>query len=447
MIIGASHPSLCPDSQATSGSEDIRSRKRNAKIRAKNSIRSEDRWQAKKEGDHMRVLVVGAGIGGLAAAVALRKIGIETLVIERAASIREVGAGLSIWSNAVNALRELGLEDKVMASASAIDRNVVQSSKGRFIARTELSELTNMAGAPCVCIHRGVLQKTLLDALPRDSVRSGARCAGFEGSTAILESGERIEADVLVGADGISSVIREGLHGAETTRYAGYTCWRGIRDGIPGLLPENSALLVLGGGSQFGAWPCGSGKLYWFLTKNAPRGTVQTKTASIAVCRDWTAPVPEIVAGTSENAILQNDIIDRPPLRWWGRGAVTLLGDAAHPTTPNLGQGACLALEDAVVLAHCLGEPRPIDASLRKYEDIRLPRTTEIVRNSWQAGRVIQIESPALMWLRDWFMGTPVGALLEMRTFKGLLTYKLPRLRSSQPGIQQHPESVGVEGR
>jgi 2-polyprenyl-6-methoxyphenol hydroxylase-like FAD-dependent oxidoreductase len=391
----------------------------------------------------MRVVVVGAGIGGLAAAVALRRIGIEALVIERTASIREVGAGLAIWSNAINALRELGLEDTVMASASAIDRHVVQSSKGRFIARTEFTELAGMAGAPSVCIHRGVLQKTLLDALPPDSVRSGARCAGFEGSAAILESGERIEADVLVGADGISSVIREGLHGAETPRYAGYTCWRGIRDRIPGLLPENSALLVLGGGSQFGAWPCGSGKLYWFLTKNATRGTVQTNTAPVAVCCDWGAPVPEIVAGTSEKAIIQNDIIDRPPLRWWGRGAITLLGDAAHPTTPNLGQGACLALEDAVVLAHCLSENRPIEASLRKYESMRLPRTTEIVRNSWQAGRVIQTNSPALMWLRDWFMGTAVGALLEMRTFKGLLTYKLPRLRPSSLGNQLPPRISG----
>jgi 2-polyprenyl-6-methoxyphenol hydroxylase-like FAD-dependent oxidoreductase len=378
----------------------------------------------------MRVVVVGAGIGGLAAAVALRRVGIETLVVERAASIREVGAGLSIWSNAVNALRELGLEDKVMASASVIDRNMVQTSEGRFIARSELSELAKMAGAPCVCIHRGVLQKILLDALPPDSVRVGVRCVGFDRSATILEGGERIEGDVLVGADGISSMIREGLHGAEATRYAGYTCWRGIREEIPGLLPEDSALLVMGGGSQFGVLPCGPGKLYWFLTKNAPRGTMQTKAAAIAVCRDWAAPVPEIIAGTCEDAILQNDIVDRPPLRGWGRGAVTLLGDAAHPTTPNLGQGACQALEDAVVLAHCLSEDaRAIEASLRKYEDIRLPRTTEIVRKSWQAGKVLQADSPTLERLRNWFMGTTVSTRLEMRTFANLLTYKLPKLR------------------
>ena len=376
----------------------------------------------------MRVVVVGAGIGGLATAVALRKIGVEPLVIERAASIREVGAGLSLWSNAVNALRELGLENHIMASASVIERNVAQTTKGRIIARTELNELSKIAGAPCICIHRGTLQKILLDALTSDSVRVGVRCTGFEGSTAILESGERIEADVLVGADGISSVIREQLHGAEATRYAGCTCWRGIRDEIPCLLPDRSPLLVIGGGSQFGVCPCGPGKFYWFLTKNAPRGTSQSKAAAVAVCRDWAAPVPEIIAGTSEDAILQNDIVDRPPIVSWGRGAVTLLGDAAHPTTPNLGQGACQALEDAVVLAHCLAEDHPVEASLRKYEELRIPRTTQVVRDSWQTGKVLQLDSAPLEWLRNWFLGTKAAARAQERAFSSLLTYELPRL-------------------
>jgi 2-polyprenyl-6-methoxyphenol hydroxylase-like FAD-dependent oxidoreductase len=135
------------------------------------------------------------------------------------------------------------------------------------------------------------------------------------------------------------------------------------------------------------------------------------------------------VAGTPEDAILQNDIMDRPPLQWWGQGTVTLLGDAAHPTTPNLGQGACQELEDTVVLTHFLSEIGPIETALRKYEGLRLPRTTEVVRNSWQTGKVIQLDSPALEQLRNWFMGTSVSRNLEPRTFRSLLTYQLPRLR------------------
>ncbi len=376
----------------------------------------------------MRVVVVGAGIGGLGAAVALRRVGIEALVVERATSICEVGAGLSLWSNAIQALRALGLEDKTVASASVIHRTVIQTRKGRFLATTEIGELSKRAGAPCICIHRGVLQKTLLETLPLGSVRTGALCAGFEDSAVVLRSGERIGADVVIGADGISSVIRQQLHGTRPTRYAGCTCWRGIRDAVPGL-PKDSALLAVGGGSQFGVWPCGPGKIYWFLTKNVPPGTVQSKMSALAACCDWAAPVPEIVAGTPENAILQNDIIDRPPLPWWGRGAVTLLGDAAHPTTPNLGQGACQALEDAVVLAHCLGETRPIEASLRKYEAMRLARTTEIVRTSWQTGKVLQLDSPALEWLRDWFISTQLSSRLEYRILTSLLNYKFPKLQ------------------
>jgi 2-polyprenyl-6-methoxyphenol hydroxylase-like FAD-dependent oxidoreductase len=375
-------------------------------------------------------VIIGAGIGGLAAAVALRRTGIEAVVIERVSSIREIGAGIAIWSNAVNALRELGLETRVMNSASVVERTLVRTPKGRLISQNEFGALTREAGAPTICIHRGVLQKILLESLPSASVRTGTRCSGFDDSTAILESGERIAGDVLVGADGISSVIRDGLHGAEAPRYAGYTCWRGICHDSD-VLPERSALLVIGAGSQFGLWPCGGGQLYWFLTKNAPRGSAQTKADAVALCRDWAAPVREIIDGTAEDAILQNDIVDRPPLRRWGRGGVTLLGDAAHASTPNLGQGACQALEDAVILAHCLGTMRPIEAALREYERLRIPRTATIVRRSWQTGKALQLDSPALELLRNWFMGTRLSAHLEKREFGRLLTYKLPRLEGS----------------
>lgn len=380
----------------------------------------------------MRAIIIGAGIGGLAAAVALRRIGVEALVLEQAPVIREAGAGLSIWSNAVNALRELGLEGSVMTCASVIEHNSVQTLSGHLIARSELGLLSSTAGAPCICIHRAALQRILLDALPAASVRTGARCAGHEDSTAILEGGERIEADFLVAADGIYSVIRDALHGSAPPRYAGYSCWRGIRSDN-GVLPPRSTLLAMGAGSQFGLWHCGAGQLYWFLTKNGPPGTMQTKAEATALCRGWAAPIRETVAGTPENAILHNDIVDRAPLRgWWGRGRVTLLGDAAHASTPNLGQGACQALEDAVILAHCISEAGPVGAALRKYEQLRITRTTSIIRNSYQAGKILQLDSPALESFRNWFMGTRLSTYLSNRTFASLLTHKLPALHPRQ---------------
>jgi 2-polyprenyl-6-methoxyphenol hydroxylase-like FAD-dependent oxidoreductase len=223
-------------------------------------------------------------------------------------------------------------------------------------------------------------------------------------------------------------VIRDQLHGAAPPRYAGYTCWRGICRGEE-LLLDGSTLLSIGSGTQFGAWPCGAGQLYWFLTQNAPAGRTQTKADAVALCRHWAAPIPEIVEGTAEDAIHQSDIFDRPPLSWWGRGRITLLGDAAHPATPNLGQGACQALEDAIVLADCVRRVQAPEAALREYEQSRIPRTRAIVKNSWQSGRILQMDRTALEKLRNWLMGTSVGTHLGMRMLRELLAYKVPMLK------------------
>ena len=174
----------------------------------------------------MRVVIIGAGIGGLAAAVALQRVGIETVIIEQASEIGEVGAGLSLWSNAMNALRELGIAKKVLAAGAIVERILSQSLNGRQIGITDLSEISRSAEAVCLCIRRAALQRILLEELPSSAVRVGVRCMGFEGSTALLEGGGRIEGDIVVGADGIFSVIRDQLHGTAEPRYAGYTCWR-----------------------------------------------------------------------------------------------------------------------------------------------------------------------------------------------------------------------------
>jgi 2-polyprenyl-6-methoxyphenol hydroxylase-like FAD-dependent oxidoreductase len=186
--------------------------------------------------------------------------------------------------------------------------------------------------------------------------------------------------------------------------------------------------MAVGAGTQFGVWPCGRGQLYWFLTKNAPQGTTQANADAFGLSH-WAAPTPEIISATPEDAIVQNDIADRPPLSSWGRGRVTLLGDAAHAMTPNMGQGACQALEDAVVLANCLCRIRPVEEALRQYERLRIPRTAAIVRKSREAGRILQLDKPGLESLRNWFMATSIAEHLATRTFRDLLTYRVPVLR------------------
>jgi 2-polyprenyl-6-methoxyphenol hydroxylase-like FAD-dependent oxidoreductase len=375
----------------------------------------------------MRAVILGGGIGGLAAAIALRRVGVESFVLEQAPAIREIGAGLSLWSNAVVALRELGVDQGVIAGGSEFETFLSQTSSGRPIAESNFADLAREAGAACVCIHRAVLQRILFEELDPATVRTAARCIGFEDSTALLESGERIEADFLIGADGINSAIRRQLHGEEPPRYEGATCWRGICNTIE-FLPDRTSLLVLGPGTQFGAVPCGSGLVYWFLAKNAPRGTVQTKADALAACHDWAPPVLDFIHATPEVAIVQNDIVDRKPLKSWGSGRVTLLGDAAHASTPNLGQGACQAIEDAVTLADCVRGSPNIEGALRTYERLRIPRTTMIVNDSWQAGKLLQTEQPLIAAFRDWFSASAIGQSIQTRMFKKLLLHRVPKL-------------------
>jgi 2-polyprenyl-6-methoxyphenol hydroxylase-like FAD-dependent oxidoreductase len=379
----------------------------------------------------VRAVIIGGGIGGLATALALRRVGIESIVVEQVPAIREVGAGLSLWSNAIFALRELSpdgsIARKVIAAGSEFDTFASQTASGRPIANSRFANLASEAGAPCVCIHRAELQRILLAELDPATIRTGTRCADFDGSTAILETGERIAADFLVGADGINSVIRRKLHGDQPPRYEGATCWRGLCQ-KSALLHAGTSLLALGPGTQFGACPCGDGQVYWFLAKNAPQGTVQSKDDALAACSGWAAPVLDFILATPQDAIVQNDILDRKPLKRWGSGRVTLLGDAAHASTPNLGQGACQAIEDAVTLADSLRGIQDVEQALRTYERLRIPRTTMIVNDSWRAGQLLQTEQPFIASFRDWFSASTIGQRIQAQMFRKLMLHRVPKL-------------------
>lgn len=383
-----------------------------------------------------RALVIGGGIGGLAAAVALRRVGIEAEVFERAPEIREVGAGLSLWSNAVLALRRLGLDEAVLALGSQVGRVRTLSDDGRPLDEIDLEPLARQAGAPSVCAHRADLQGVLAGALPPDTVHTGAECIGVELQgdrvTAHFAGGRIEEGDLLIGADGIHSAVRASLFGHSKPRYAGYTCWRGVANlEHPGLPPELS-LLLLGAGTQVGLWRCGSGRVYWFIASHAPQGQADPpEGASAALLRafeSWHPVLAAALSATEGSAVFRNDIIDRPPTRGWGEGRVTLLGDAAHPTTPNLGQGACQALEDAVVLADSLATSAETAVALRRYERLRQPRTALVTRQSWLAGRVLQWQSTLGVRLRERMVRAPIVRRRGEVLLEELLCYPLPEL-------------------
>lgn len=357
----------------------------------------------------MKAIIVGGGIGGLTAAVALGRAGVEAVVFERAEELREIGAGITLWANAMKALEKLGLHDAVREAGGADLGGEIRSWRGGRISEITADQLRSSFGEANLAVHRADLQGALLAALPEGTVRLGAEFVGFTqdsaGVVARFADGSEERGDLLVGADGIYSSLRAQLFGRSAPRYGGYTAWRGVAYVGGGLVPGEVGLNVWGRGSEFGLASIGRGRFYWFVTRNAPEGEAEDeagrKREVLDLLRGWYEPTRAAVEATEGSKILRNDIYDRDPLERWGAGRVTLLGDAAHPMTPNLGQGACQAIEDAVVLAGCLGDGGEVVSSLRLYEARRIPRTADVVRRSRLVGRILQLENPLLCRLRD----------------------------------------------
>jgi 2-polyprenyl-6-methoxyphenol hydroxylase-like FAD-dependent oxidoreductase len=367
----------------------------------------------------VRVIVIGSGIAGLSAAIALRKVGIDVTVYERAPELREVGAGISLWANALRALDYIGAGDSVRHVSLKMTRSESRARNGYKVQMVlDSAELERRFGVPDLVrmIHRADLVAALAAHLPPDVARYGYECVGVElrdtSAGARFQNGHSDEADVVIGADGIRSAVRTAVLGPDEPRYSGYTCWRGIctrpASVEPGYIGE-----WWGRGQRLGITTIPGDRVYWFATKNAPpnehapdeRAHLQNLFAG------WADPAATIFTTTPAEHIFRNDIIDRPPNRPWSKGRAGLIGDAAHSTTPNLGQGGCMAIEDAVVLARNLkAAPDPARA-LEAFTAERYPRTAAIVRKSWKFGLLSQKEGRFTCWLRDTAIGL-VGPLL-----------------------------------
>ena len=358
----------------------------------------------------MRVLIIGGGIGGLAAAVGLRQAGFTAAVYERAPEVTEVGAGLTVWTNAVRALARLGVGPAVEKVATPLRTSELRTWRGKLLAEMDLARIGEKYGFPSVGVHRADLLQALAAACGPGVVTLKSTCTAFthdaDGVTVRFADGRTDRGDLLIGADGLRSCVRTLLHGSHRPRYAGYTAWRAVARVDRPEVPVGVTVMAVGRGSQFGFLPIGNGRTYWFCTANVPEGerdvpgTVKAKL--LARFAGWYAPVPAVIEATDEAAILRNDVLDRPPAPAWGTGRVTLLGDAAHPTTPNLGQGACMAIEDAVALARSLvTAPHDPVAALRAYERERIPRTAFVTNQSWRLGRWLAKESRLMCAVRD----------------------------------------------
>jgi 2-polyprenyl-6-methoxyphenol hydroxylase-like FAD-dependent oxidoreductase len=352
----------------------------------------------------VRVVIVGGGIGGLATGLALRRVGIEAVVLEQTPRLEAVGAGLGLAANAMQALDRIGVGDAVRARGLATGRLVACKPSGATLVDVPLE------GREMLGVHRADLQDVMARELG-DALRLGAACVDFQDGAGVdvtLEGGEQLEGDVLVGADGLRSTTRPRLLDDGPPIYAGYTGWRAVAEleseSLRGRMTE-----TWGRGVRFGLIPIGAGRVYWFVSESRPEPEaplVPARKAELSrLVEGWHEPIDAAVAATPEDAITGTGIYWRKPARRWGCGRVTLLGDAVHPMTPDLSQGAAQALEDAVVLAASLRDASEPVVGLRAYEAARQKRAAQVVRRSYQAGRLAQSSSAFGAGFRDLLIG------------------------------------------
>lgn len=376
-----------------------------------------------------RAVVVGAGIGGLASAVALRRRGWTVTVLERAHGLEPAGAGLGIGPNALHALDTIGLGAEVRRLSAVLGQGGVRRSDGRWLVRTDLGAIAERFGDPQLVVLRADLVRLLAASLPDGALRTGVTVTAVEPGDAdrparVLTRTGDLEAELVVAADGIRSIIRETLFPDHPgPRYSGFTAWRFVAPGPPGGIEPAE---TWGKGMVFGASPLADGRVYCYASAVSPPGVRHDNEVAELKRRfgAWHDPIPGLIGSASPRDVLHDDVYwIAEPLPAYHRGRVAIVGDAAHAMTPHLGQGACQAIEDAVVLASIAA----YGAGLGAFTDARLRRTRMVTDGSYRASRITGTTSRPAVAVRN------TGIWLAGHLAPGLMIRQLAPIASWTP--------------
>ncbi|SDM50415.1 2-polyprenyl-6-methoxyphenol hydroxylase [Streptomyces sp. cf386] len=376
-----------------------------------------------------RAVVIGGGIGGLTAAVALHRGGWDVTVLERAPSLEPVGAAISLAPNSLRALDVIGLGEEIRDLAAWQGDGGLRTPSGRWLSRTDADAVAERFGGPLVLLHRATLMTSLAARLPAEAVRTGAAATVSDpGDTdrpaRVSTPDGDLEADLVVAADGIQSAVRRALFPDHPgTVYSGFTTWRVVIP-VPGA--RFASHETWGRGRIWGSHPLKDGRVYAYAAARTPAGERAPDDEKAELLRrygDWHDPIPAILAAGRPEDILRHDVHHiAEPLPAYHRGRVALVGDAAHAMPPTLGQGGNQAIEDAVVLAHHADD-------LAAYTAARLPRTTDIARQAVRIGHLNMMTGRAGVAVRNTLLATlsKAAPLLFLRSFEGIADWRPPQ--------------------
>ncbi|MGV9557562.1 FAD-dependent monooxygenase [Streptomyces sp. NPDC003522] len=380
-------------------------------------------------------VVAGGGIGGLTAAVALRRRGWHVTVCERATALTDAGAGIVLAPNALRALASVGLDPGLWAGDALPGQVGLRTPDGTWLRRSDSDELSARYGLPARAVHRGFLTGTLAAALPADVVHLGVSVTGVDDAgdaVTVRTSAGDLSADVVLAADGIRSALRGQLFpGHRGLRHAGEAGWRAV---LPGAGPSvRQAVETWGRGERFGVVPLADGRVYLYATAVSGPGAPPTDHRAELTRRfgAWHSPIPELLdrlnrRDPDQAGVMHHDLHElAAPLPRFHAGRTALLGDAAHAMTPNLGQGGCQAVEDAVVAAHLLASGDDVPAALAAYTKARRRRTTRIGRRSRRVGELARISHPLAASVRNLAVRATPQAL-SLRALDAVLGWQPP---------------------
>lgn len=361
--------------------------------------------------DKLKVIIVGAGMGGLTAAIAMQQAGFEVSIYDRVSELAPAGAGVSLWSNGVKVLNRLGLGPQISAVGGNMQRMTYISHTGEVLTDFDLQPLITRVGQRPCPVTRTDLQRLLLDAIAPLRVHLNSTCVGVEqdeqGATAIFEDGQRVTGDVIIAADGTHSVLRRTVVGEPVERrYVGYVNWNGLVPIADDLAPPDAWVVYVGNNQRASMMPVGGNRFYFFFDVPLPKGTPNARSTYRQELAQhfagWPAAVQTLVSRLDVERTNRVEIHDLEPLPKLVNGRIALLGDAAHSTAPDLGQGGCQAMEDAWVLANCLlTNNLGVADALSRYEQQRLARTSDIVLRARKRSFMTHGKDPQVT--QDWY--------------------------------------------